>query len=240
LFGGKGRERSAHLHPSRGHERIVHHVFRNIFVMDGFEVRHPFLSPAEPFLPPDGVDGPVVHEGEEERPERAAGGIVCLRGTPKGEECVVDHVLREHGLGGESVRESVRRGGVPPVQGVERLAVAGREAAMKLEVLPIAVAHVLVVSEDRTRTAWAARRYDRRVRVVLYSREGCHLCDVARDVILAERSGEAFAFDEVDIGGDDGLELEYGIRVPVVEIDGLERFEVEVDAARFAALVRSG
>ena len=78
------------------------------------------------------------------------------------------------------------------------------------------------------------------MRVVLYSREGCHLCDVAREVILAERSGTAFAFDEVDIGGDDGLELEYGIRVPVVEIDGLERFEVEVDAARFAALVRDG
>ena len=78
------------------------------------------------------------------------------------------------------------------------------------------------------------------MRVVLYSREGCHLCDVARDVILAERSGTVFAFDEVDIGGDDALELEYGIRVPVVEIDGRERFEVEVDPARFAALVRGG
>jgi hypothetical protein len=78
------------------------------------------------------------------------------------------------------------------------------------------------------------------VLVVLYSRQGCHLCDVARDVILAERSGAAFAFDEVDIGGDDALELEYGVRVPVVEIDGHARFEVDVDPAAFAALVRRG
>jgi hypothetical protein len=38
-----------------------------------------------------------------------------------------------------------------------------------------------------------------------------------------------FAFDEVDIEADEELELEYGIRIPVVEIDGDEAFEVTVD-----------
>ncbi len=38
-----------------------------------------------------------------------------------------------------------------------------------------------------------------------------------------------FAFDEVDIEADEELELEYGIRIPVVEIDGEEAFEVSVD-----------
>ena len=38
-----------------------------------------------------------------------------------------------------------------------------------------------------------------------------------------------FAFDEVDIEADEELELEYGIRIPVVEIDGEEAFEVTVD-----------
>jgi hypothetical protein len=78
------------------------------------------------------------------------------------------------------------------------------------------------------------------MRVVLYARDGCHLCDVARDTILAERVRTPFDFDEVDIRGDDDLELEYGIRIPVVEVDGQERFEISVDAGAFADLVRIG
>jgi glutaredoxin len=75
--------------------------------------------------------------------------------------------------------------------------------------------------------------------VVLYSRAGCHLCDVARDVLEAERSRSSFELVEVDIAGDDDLEREYGIRIPVVVIDGEERFEYEVDPAGLASIVRS-
>jgi glutaredoxin len=73
--------------------------------------------------------------------------------------------------------------------------------------------------------------------VVLYSRPGCHLCDVARDVILAARSRSPFAFREVNVETDDALELEYGIRIPVVTVDGEERFELNVDPADFARVV---
>ena len=76
------------------------------------------------------------------------------------------------------------------------------------------------------------------MRVVLYSRAGCHLCDVARDVLEAERSRSTFELVEVDVAGDDDLERTYGIRVPVVQIDGEERFEYEVDPAGLAAVVR--
>ena len=78
------------------------------------------------------------------------------------------------------------------------------------------------------------------MQVVLYSRAGCHLCDVARDVLLAERSRTPFELVEVDVAGDDLLEREYGIRIPVVEIDGRERFEYEVDPAELLAIVRGG
>jgi len=78
------------------------------------------------------------------------------------------------------------------------------------------------------------------MRVVLYSRAGCHLCDTARDVLLAERSRSPFELVEVDVAGDDLLEREYGIRIPVVEIDGRERFEYEVDPAELLAFVRGG
>jgi glutaredoxin len=74
-------------------------------------------------------------------------------------------------------------------------------------------------------------------KVVLYSRPGCRLCDVAREAILSLRGRIGFEFDEVDIEADDELELEYGIRIPVVDVDGEEAFEVTVDAERLARLV---
>ncbi len=78
------------------------------------------------------------------------------------------------------------------------------------------------------------------ITVSMYSRRRCHLCDEARDVILAERERNAFAFDERFIDGDDDLERDYGIRVPVVEVDGVEEFEYRVDAARLHRLVSGG
>jgi glutaredoxin len=74
--------------------------------------------------------------------------------------------------------------------------------------------------------------------VVLYSRPGCHLCDEARTVIERVRADAPFSFEEVDISDDDALELEYGIRIPVVLVDGLERFEIAVDEAELRSAVR--
>lgn len=52
-------------------------------------------------------------------------------------------------------------------------------------------------------------------------------------MILAERERTPFAYREVDLSGDDALELEFGIRIPVVLVDGIERFEIAVDAGEF-------
>lgn len=72
----------------------------------------------------------------------------------------------------------------------------------------------------------------------MYSRPGCGLCDEARDLILAERVRTAFEFRDVDVTGDDALELEYGIRIPVVLVDGEEVFEIRVEPRAFAEAVR--
>ena len=72
----------------------------------------------------------------------------------------------------------------------------------------------------------------------MYARPGCGLCDEAREVIMAVRARTRFEYREVDVTGDDALELEYGIRVPVVEIDGEERFEFEVDSRELVGLLR--
>jgi hypothetical protein len=75
--------------------------------------------------------------------------------------------------------------------------------------------------------------------VRMYSRRTCGLCDKARAVILAERERAAapFRLEEVLIDGNDELEREYGVRVPVVEIDGVEAFEIAVEPTRFRELL---
>jgi glutaredoxin len=64
-------------------------------------------------------------------------------------------------------------------------------------------------------------------RVVLFHAQGCHLCDRARDVL--DRVG--FAYDDVDITGDEALEARYREWLPVVEIDGERSFVYYVDEA---------
>jgi glutaredoxin len=75
--------------------------------------------------------------------------------------------------------------------------------------------------------------------VVLYSRTGCHLCDVARDVIQSVRARESFVFQEVDIETVDALLRDYGVRIPVVAVDGEELFEISVDPAALLAALRA-
>ena len=43
------------------------------------------------------------------------------------------------------------------------------------------------------------------------------------------REGVAFHLEEVSIEGDDALELEYGIRIPVIEVDGVEIAEIRLE-----------
>lgn len=73
----------------------------------------------------------------------------------------------------------------------------------------------------------------------MYARPGCGLCDEAREVIMSVRARTPFDYREIDVTGDDALELEYGIRIPVVLVDGHELFEICVDAGRLAQAVRT-
>jgi glutaredoxin len=70
--------------------------------------------------------------------------------------------------------------------------------------------------------------------VVMYTRDGCGLCEKAREVMLAERERTPFDLREIDVEGDDQLEMDYGIRLPVVLVDGVERFEISVEPEAFA------
>lgn len=64
--------------------------------------------------------------------------------------------------------------------------------------------------------------------VTLYTRVGCHLCEVAEEVLRAEQATTPFALELVDVDRDVELARRYGVRVPVVAVDGEEIFEYEV------------
>jgi hypothetical protein len=69
-------------------------------------------------------------------------------------------------------------------------------------------------------------------RVVLYARRGCHLCDDARAVIEIARAATPFVFEEVDIETSEDLVRDFGVRIPVVTVDGDEIAEYTIDPAR--------
>jgi hypothetical protein len=64
--------------------------------------------------------------------------------------------------------------------------------------------------------------------VVLYERDGCHLCDEAR-MLLDEMIGRD-RYDRIDIELSDDLVVRYGFRVPVISIDGVDRLEAPITA----------
>ena len=61
--------------------------------------------------------------------------------------------------------------------------------------------------------------------VILYTRVGCHLCEEARQTLLAH----GLAVAEIDIDEHSDLRTRYDTCVPVVVIDGRERFRGRVD-----------
>ena len=69
--------------------------------------------------------------------------------------------------------------------------------------------------------------------VVVYSRKGCHLCDVVKDQLAELQKDHEFLWREVDIDGDPELRQKYNEDVPVVLIDGRKAFKYRMTAEQF-------
>ena len=61
--------------------------------------------------------------------------------------------------------------------------------------------------------------------VVLYTRTGCHLCDVAHQTLVEH----GLQPESIDIDANPELRDQFDTCVPVVEIDGKVRFRGRVD-----------
>ena len=76
--------------------------------------------------------------------------------------------------------------------------------------------------------------------VTLYTKPDCHLCDVAHEVLEEVRADFAFDIEHVDISQDRALRKRYGVRIPVVAVDGVELFEHRVDDRALRSILAEG
>jgi glutaredoxin len=72
-----------------------------------------------------------------------------------------------------------------------------------------------------------------KVRVILYTRPGCHLCDDAKEAMIAAGCADEYTLDEVNIESEPGLLRSYRHEIPVVLINGLEAFRHRVVSQEF-------
>lgn len=68
--------------------------------------------------------------------------------------------------------------------------------------------------------------------VVLYTREGCHLCVDARTVVAEECVAAGREWVEVDVDSDDEAHAAYSHYVPAVVVDGVQVAFWQIDRAR--------
>ena len=69
--------------------------------------------------------------------------------------------------------------------------------------------------------------------VVLYTRQGCHLCDEAKEEIERLKSAAEFRLVILDVDLDPELQARFNDQVPVVFINGRKAFKYRVDPKQF-------
>ncbi len=69
--------------------------------------------------------------------------------------------------------------------------------------------------------------------VVVYSRKGCHLCDVVKETLVSLQNEADFRWREVDIDADPKLRQEYNDEVPVVFVNGRKAFKYRMGRHEF-------
>jgi len=70
-------------------------------------------------------------------------------------------------------------------------------------------------------------------KVTIYSRGGCHLCEVAHQKLIDLQREATFEITEILIDGSPDLIDLYGEQVPVITIDGRAHDFFRVDPERF-------
>jgi glutaredoxin len=69
--------------------------------------------------------------------------------------------------------------------------------------------------------------------VVVYSRKGCHLCEIVKETLSKLQRRGGFTWQEVDVDSDEQLRRRFTDEVPVVFIDGRKAFKYRLDENEF-------
>ena len=69
--------------------------------------------------------------------------------------------------------------------------------------------------------------------VIVYSRKGCHLCEIVKESIVKLQKRGGFTWREIDVDSDAEARRLYNDEVPVVFIDGRKAFKYHMDEQEF-------
>jgi glutaredoxin len=67
------------------------------------------------------------------------------------------------------------------------------------------------------------------VTVKIYTKEDCHLCEEAKETLLAAQKDFLFNFEEVDITSDKALYQEFKEKIPLILIEGKIAFKYRIE-----------
>jgi thiol-disulfide isomerase/thioredoxin len=76
--------------------------------------------------------------------------------------------------------------------------------------------------------------------VVLYGKPGCHLCDIAHQLLLGLEREFDLTIEKVDIRRDEALLARYRDTIPVIVIDNLTTLAAPVRTAELRAALTNG
>jgi hypothetical protein len=77
-----------------------------------------------------------------------------------------------------------------------------------------------------------------KVQVVLYTKPGCHLCEVMKDEMIKAGCAELYELEEINIESDADLLARYRFDIPVLLINGTEAFRHRLTAEAFRDYLR--
>jgi glutaredoxin len=86
---------------------------------------------------------------------------------------------------------------------------------------------------------WSRRAPRPPLRVVMYTRSGCHLCEVAWTLLEQLQPAFGYELELVDVDHDPGLAQLYGEKVPVLVIGGKERMWGRINRVLLERLLRA-
>jgi len=69
--------------------------------------------------------------------------------------------------------------------------------------------------------------------VVIYSRKGCHLCEIVKESLVKLQKRGGYSWREIDVDSDAEMRRQYTDEVPVVFINGRKAFKYRMDEREF-------